>query len=375
VTPRVGESHEDFKAREAAYKRDRRKRLFQTMRATYDGDGVLQSQVTVPEREQYEPLAAGVLKRRSTLVDAEGNVIQAWHIESPEDKARQVAFDEALAAMRETLPRYDAIPAPSGASSDYLNVLPIGDHHMGMLSWKYETGESYDLDIGERLLAQATDHLLGRLRPAARCLIAVLGDYFHYDSMIPATPNHGNVLDADGRAQKMIRAGHRTLRRMIDQAAEIHEFVHVIVESGNHDPFSSVWLQELLLTAYENTPRITVDGSPSNFHYYRFGNNLIGTHHGDKRIKPDSLGAIMAVDRRQDWGETTHQYIYTGHVHSRNAFDAHGVSVESFRILPPGDAWAHQQGYRPIRDMKAIEIHVKNGEVGRYTFTPGMLEE
>jgi hypothetical protein len=29
-----------------------------------------------------------------------------------------------------------------------------------MLSWKQETGASYDVDIGERLLAPATDHFI-----------------------------------------------------------------------------------------------------------------------------------------------------------------------------------------------------------------------
>jgi hypothetical protein len=37
-------------------------------------------------------------------------------------------------------------------ADDTLAAYPAGDHHVGMLSWKQETGASYDdVDIGERL--------------------------------------------------------------------------------------------------------------------------------------------------------------------------------------------------------------------------------
>lgn len=353
--------------------RDRMADKWQIKQATYDGDGNLTSQVEIPEREPYVPMDGATIKRRSTLVDTEGNVIQTWNVEAPEEKARQVAFQSALEAMRDALPRAPIIPAPTATLDDFLNVIPIGDHHAGMLAWKHEVGASYDLDIAEQLLGAATDHLLSRLQPAGRCLIAALGDFEHYDSMAALTPEHGNLLDADGRAAKMVRAAVRMLRYTIESAAAIHQMVHVIIEAGNHDPFSTLWMQELLRAKYEDNPRITIDGSPSRFHYYRFGDNFIGTHHGDK-AKMEDLPIIMATDCPRDWGETTHRYIYTGHIHRRTALDVHGVSVESMRILPPPDAWAHQQGYRPIRDMKAIEIHRRFGEVGRYTFNPNMLE-
>jgi hypothetical protein len=354
-------------------RREREKRQFERIKQTFNGDGTIQSYVEVPEREPYVPLPGATEARRSTLVDAEGNTIQTWHIERPEEVARQEALQAALEAMREDLPRAPCIALPEQTMDDYLAVYPVGDHHLGMLAWAREVGTSYDTAIGEQLLAAATDHLMGTMLAATNCLIAFLGDYVHYDSLDAVTPEHKNQLDADSRKGKLIPAVVRSMRRMIEQAAQRHHFVHVIVEAGNHDPDASLWIQELLRVKYEDNPRITIDGSPARFHYYRFENNLIGTHHGDK-AKMEDLPIIMANDRAEDWGNTNHRYIYTGHIHRRTALDVHGVSVESMRILPPADAYAHQLGYRPIRDMKAIIIHVTHGEVARYTFNPNMLE-
>jgi hypothetical protein len=54
--------------------------------------------------------------------------------------------------------------------------------------------------------------------------------------------------------------------------------------------------------------------------------------------------------------------------------DMVGAKVESLRILPPVDAYAHSHGYRSGRDMKRIEFHATYGEVNRQSVTPEMLD-
>jgi hypothetical protein len=367
ATQRIGESREDFLERE-------RQRWHARKRVVNSATGA-ESTTWVPEREGYEPLIGGQLARRSTLVDDEGKVVQQWVIEKPEEKARQAALEAVLAAFKQDHVPFPPIPAPMPdvfEGKDLLTGYPIGDHHMGMLAWWREVGQSYDLDIGETLLLQAVDHLVERSEPARYALVASLGDFFHYDSMNSVTPEHGNILDADGRAAKMVRAGARALMRTIERAAEKHQFVHVICEGGNHDPYSTIWLMELLRIRYENNPRITIDNNPSAFHYYRFGANLIGTHHGDK-TKLDKLPLIMATDRSADWGETTHRVWWTGHTHDHARYPYTGCDVEVFPILPPPDAYAHSHGWRSKQKMMSIVFHREDGEVSRYTFKPSML--
>lgn len=347
-------------------------RNFQVAKETRDGDGNLTSFTTVPEREPFKRLPNSSLVRRSTLVDAEGNVIQSWQIEHPSDKAKWDAVQEAIKELHETLPRCPTIDMPTNPQQDWMVGFPVGDHHMGMLAWKHEVGASYDLDIGEQLLASGTDYLINCTPSTEHALIAFLGDFVHYDSMIPETPKGRNPLDGDGRAAKMVRGAMRSMRRMIEKVAEKHAFVHVIIEFGNHDPFSSLWLMEAMRIKYEDNPRITIDCNPGAYHYYQFGKNLIATHHGDQ-AKMERLPGIVAADRPELWGQTTNRVVWTGHIHSLTARDYPGCTVESFRILPPADAWAHMKGHRPRRDMKAIVFHRGGGECARVTYNPELV--
>jgi hypothetical protein len=164
------------------------------------------------------------------------------------------------------------------------------------------------------------------------------------------------------------------MRYAIEAAAAKHGRVLAIVEIGNHDLASSIFLMEALSNIYENDPRITVDTSPAHYHYFEFGRCLVGTHHGHGP-KPDKLPLIMATDRPEEWGRTEHRYWWTGHIHHDTTKDFEGCRVESFRVLPPSDAWATQKGYRSRRDMKSIILHSEYGEVARHTVTPSMFGE
>ena len=216
--------------------------------------------------------------------------------------------------------------------------------------------------------------------PCGEALIVFLGDFMHYDSFTAETPTSRNALDSDTRYPKMVRAAIRTMRYMIEQALHRHAHVTVIVEIGNHDLSSSIFLMECLSNIYENEPRITVDTSPAHYHYKVFGKNLVGVHHGHG-TKMANLPLIMATDMPAEWGNTIHRMWYTGHIHTQktqaavSSQDFSGCTVESFRILPPPDAWAAQHGYRSISDMKSIILHHEHGEGSRFTVNPSMLEE
>lgn len=374
-TPRVGETKEACRAREAARARAARAALVaQRQTVQYNAAGGVKGQSVsyTPERAPYKAIDGAKLARRSTLIDAEGKVIQQWEIEKPEDAAREELFRGIIAGLKDEIPRTEAAPAISGFDPR-LTVYPVGDHHFGMLSWKHETGASYDLDIGAKLLADAMDGLIEVTPAGGQAVIAILGDFFHYDGLEPVTPKGHNIVDADSRYGKMVRVALRAVRRMIAKALGHHSQVHVIVEIGNHDQSIAVFLAEALSIFYELDERITVDTSPAHYHYYRFGSVLIGTFHGNG-VGMERLPLIMANDRPKDWGETLHRMWLTGHIHTRVAQDYPGCTVESFRILPPTDAWAAHGGYRTIRDMKALVIHPDYGEVARYSVNPQMWE-
>lgn len=349
----------------------------------YDQDGQEKGRwdkLSLPGRDPEEVIQLPDPKKIvkvSTLYDQEGRVSQQWVQEKPHEVLKEAAWRALADELTKDLPRIEPSVAPSKAAEDLMAVYPVGDHHLGMLSWKEETGADYDLDIGERLLRGATDYLLKSSPTCAEALLVFLGDFMHYDSFVAQTPTSGHALDADSRFPKMVRTAIRCMRYMIELALKKHLHVTVIVEIGNHDLASSVFLMECLANIYENEPRVTINNSPRHYHFKRFGQCLIMSHHGHGS-KIENLPMIMASDAAKDWGETSKRYIYTGHIHHSSKMaqvskDHTGVEVESFRILAPADAWANQKGYRAQRDMKAIIMHCLHGEVSRITVTPEML--
>lgn len=345
------------------------KRWDKTKQAGRDPDEV----VKLPDPKKIIKLA--------TLTDAEGNVTQQWVSEKPELAAREAAWELFAKELSAEVRRLEPIKPPKDLGGKHLLAgYPVGDHHLGMLSWAEETGDDYDITIGEDMLTRAMQYLVNANTPAEHALVAFLGDFMHYDSFESVTPTSRNQLDSDTRFPKLVRAAVRTMRITIDMALRNHQKVHVIVEVGNHDLASSIFLAECLKIAYENEPRVMIDTSPMHYHYFRFGKVLIGTHHGHG-TKMSNLPLIMAHDRSQDWGETVHRYWWTGHIHqskvspATSAEDYAGVQCESFRVLAAPDAWAAQKGYRPHRDMTSIMLHKEFGEVGRTKVKPEMLQE
>jgi hypothetical protein len=326
--------------------------------------------VEVPE-SPYDGSQASVAGT-STLYGPNGDVKLQW-VKERKDGPNPDQWAQIVRDVFAGTERVAPIPAPPKASRDLLVCIPIGDHHVAMYSWPEETGQAYDVKEAERLLVAAARHLIEVCPPAETCLIANVGDFFHYDSQRAETPLNKNALDVDTRYAGMIRAGVAMMRTFIEAALEKYRKVRVINAPGNHDPIGALWLSLALSLLYEKNPRVTVEDSPSKFAYHHHGKVLLGVTHGDT-AKLERLAGVMAVDQPELWGRTEHRYWLTGHIHQRKVLEQPGVMVESFRTLAARDAWASAGGYRSGRDMTALVFHAEHGEVARHRFDVGMLQ-
>lgn len=328
-----------------------------------------------PEYDMTRSVPDGFhLKGTSTLYDADGNQKIQW-VKSSIDRERQrEIFEEAVRGMAETLPKLPKRKFTlQNINHDLLSIYPIGDAHIGMLSWPQETGEDWNLELAEQIHCDAMENLVDRSPASGKAVVINLGDWFHADNMQGVTQRSGHSLDMDGRYAKMVAVGVKVMRQCIESALKKHEKVHVINVIGNHDDTGAMFLSICLANVYENEPRVTVDTAPSAFHYVRHGKVLIGCHHGHS-CKPEALPGVMATDRAKDWGESEYRYWYIGHVHHQALKEYAGVTVESFRTLAAKDAYAHWGGYRAQRDMKCIVHHKELGEVSRIHVRPEMLK-
>lgn len=342
------------------------------------GEAVRRARVARGEAESI-PLDATppghYVKGVSTFVDGEGRTRGQWIKTARLHETPEEVLARLVRELPEHVPiRHGTVPGPAEPlESDLLAVYPMGDPHIGLLSWAPETGEDFDLEIARRIFCSAIDDLTGRGPRARTGLVINLGDFYHADNLEARTARSGHALDVDGRWPKVLRVGLEIMIHTIDRALGAHETVHVINAIGNHDDHSSMFLSVALQTYYRNEPRVFVDVSPSGFHYYKFGRCLIGVTHGHM-VKGDSLEAIMASDRPREWGDTDHRFWYCGHVHHTSRKELRGCTVETFRTLAAKDAWHAAKGYRSGRDMNRITLHRQWGEIGRETVSAAYLE-
>lgn len=308
-----------------------------------------------------------LVKKVSTLLDGQGLVRAQW-IQAPKDE--QTRWDEFWAACERHVEAYKGLAAPVAAPAafedDLLTAYPLGDPHIGMLSWHRETGKDFDSKIAERDLIKVVDMLVDRA-PSSRVGVLVnVGDFYHADNQTQLTPDGGNKLDVDGRWTKILELGFSIMRRMVDRLLSKHESVFVVNVPGNHDPLSARMLNQWVKAVYEREPRVTVLDNASPIMYMRHGKTFLAFAHGDQ-MKIEQMPGVMAAERPKDWGETTYRMWLTGHIHHLTRKEFPGCVVESFRTLAPADAWHHTKGYRAGQSLCCITFDKEWGEISRST--------
>lgn len=294
------------------------------------------------------------------------------------DAVKERNSQEWKEAMIEELQEYKGASLlqepPKYANEDILCVMPIGDQHVGVLSWFDETGHNYDLKIAQQEFDIATRRMIEAAPPAHTCIIMDMGDFLHAQDNKNTTPNSSNALDCDGRSMKRKRVAVNMLIKAVEYACQ--KFKKVVVRNvlGNHSPEGEQALALMLALFFSNNPQVQVDASPNKFWYYRFGQVLLGAHHGDK-IKKNELPLIMATDVPELWGATKYRYFLMGHIHHESVKEYQGCSVESFNTLAGSDAWHHASGYRSRQNIKLITYHKDYGEIERSTKDIAMIRD
>jgi hypothetical protein len=322
-----------------------------------------------PDHDMSHPTADGfVVKGVSTLYGDDGQVKQQWVKTDIDKQAYMESIKELVDSYVEQLPIFETTTHESAyiASHDLMAVYPLGDPHIGMLAYKEEAGDDWDLQKAQQVFCSVFDRLVRTAPQCDQAVIVNLGDYFHRDNVAGVTERHRHVLDTDGNYIMMVDTGLKIMIQMINSALAHHNTVKVITTIGNHDDTGAMFLQVALRHMYQNEPRVDIDMTSSVFQYFKFGKNFFGVHHGHT-CKPDKLPLVMATDKPKEWGESEFRYWLTGHIHHDTRKEHSGCVTESFRTLAGKDGYAYSGGYRAGQDSKALVIHKDYGEVERHT--------
>lgn len=322
--------------------------------------------------ENHPVAGYSTLVRHKSANDSSTGKVLEW-VKTRVDVRDQI---DAATAMLDTMIS-DIKPLPvipfrnKVASTDQFTVIPIGDPHIGLMTWSKEVGEDWDIKIADRVYRKVFKRLLSNLPDTEECILVNTGDFFHADNIQGETSRSKHKLDLDGRHGKWLDAGFVVIRMFIDACLRKYKKVEFINVPGNHDDILGRAIGSYVWQLYRDNPRINVQKGDSPFQYVKRGKVLLGFAHGHT-CKLSSLPGKMADDQFKLWGKTTYRHWITGHVHHNSwlQFKEHpGCKVETVGIIPPKDAYAHGGAYGAARGIQGIIFDKKIG------YSPKRIEE
>lgn len=302
----------------------------------------------------------------------DGEATGQWVISRPGPPDPKEYVRELEEAFKTFKPAAKPVKAPKLTCDDQLTLYPFSDPHFGLLVWKKEASENWDLKIAVETFKRVFSEIVERTPPTKQAIFLVGGDTLHADNNLNRTPQSGHALQVDGRHQNVMLTACETLVHITDLILTKHETIDLIVIPGNHDETSAFPIQMFLHAWYRNEPRVNVDLSPSLFRFREFGKVMIGTTHGHT-VKASKMPEIMAARQAETWGRTKWRFVHTFHVHhnSKPVDTIGGCIVETHEILAPPDSWHFNSGYLSGRSAQSICYHRERGEASRVRVAVG----
>jgi hypothetical protein len=268
-------------------------------------------------------------------------------------------------SLKDYTPKYPKIER-SKNQQKRLFVFSPADIHIGKLCNAFESGEDYNNQIAVRRVLEGCNGLLAELPTDSidRILFVIGNDILHIDNA-KRTTTSGTPQDTDGMWFENFMIAKQLYVDIIEMMMQVAD-VHVVFNPSNHDYTNGFFLAQIIQTHFKDCKNVTFDCSISHRKYYRYGNNIIGTTHGDGAKETD-LALLMAHESK-DWQDCSHRYFYIHHFHHKISKDYMSVCVEALRSPSGTDSWHHRNGYQ--HSPKAVEgfIHDFNyGQTSRLT--------
>ena len=336
------------------------------------------SQGVAPHRDVNRQTMEGFeAKRISTAYKGDtGEVALQWVIQEKERGYKpQLVIDAIEDFQWKPAP---VIPQAKGHDADLLTLYTLTDFHLGMYSWKAETGDDWDLKIAEHEALSAITRMADGSPNSEMAILNLQGDFLHWDGLLAVTPASKHVLDVDTRYSKLIEMALSVTMACVEILLRKHKTVKLLVCEGNHDESGSAWLRKSAKVIYRDNKRLVVDDTDFPYYAHLHGEIMLGFHHGHKK-KNTALPTLFSSEPRyrQMWGSAKYCYIHTGHYHhsEQDMSEGGGAIVERHPTIAGSDAYAARGGYVSWRAAHAITYHIKYGEHSRKTVVPSLRDE
>ena len=241
----------------------------------------------------------------------------------------------------------------------------LPDLHGGLLSWRKETGEDYDVHIAKDHFYKCLYDNIERCKnkKLKKIFFVTLGDLLHFDNDNQTTTK-GTFQQADGRMAKIYDS---ILDMLIDGITILGDITHVEVVyiPGNHDRVVGRMLLKAVEMAFREDHNVLFDMEPNPQKYKQFGNVLVGWTHGDMPDK--NMTNWLHQIARKEYGQTKFSEVHAGHYHTQKTkernveikdyyqtIEDNGVIVRYLPTVANSSYWEHQQGYNSTKTMMSF---------------------
>ena len=246
-------------------------------------------------------------------------------------------------------------------------LIDPADIHINKLCSAFETGEDYNSQIAVQRVKDGVSSIIQKSKGfnIDKIILIVGNDVLNTDNAKNTTTKgtsqdtHLKWFDAFIMAKQLYIDIIETLVSIAD--------LEIVYNVSNHDEMSGFFLMDSLYSWYNSHPHIEFNRSPSHRKYTTYGNNLIGTTHGDG-AKQNDLPLLMCHEASEHWHNCKHRYWFSHHVHHKTSRDIMSVQIESLRSPSPADSWHHKSGYQhsPLA-IEGFIFHKQFGQVARLT--------
>jgi hypothetical protein len=268
--------------------------------------------------------------------------------------------DQTIAEVKAYAPKYPTIKTIKSTEA-HLLVIDIADLHIGKLSSAFETGEDYNCQIAVKRAKEGMQGILDKAKgfDIDKVLFVAGNDILHTDNNKRST-NAGTPQDTDGMWFDNFIMAKNLYIELLEQLMSFAE-VEVVYNPSNHDLTHGFFLMQLIEAHFAKS---TINFNVNLLHRkaFKYGNNLIGTTHGDG-AKVENLPLLLATEFPVLWSQTKHRYIYSHHIHHKQSRDFIGVTFETLRSPSSSDSWHKKNGYCGV--PKAVEGYIHHKEFGQ----------
>jgi|GEM_PF-615520 len=275
--------------------------------------------------------------------------------------------DTLIESIKEisTLPK-TIVRSDRNSKDGHLLVVDPADVHIQKLATVFETGDSYNSKIACKRVREGVEGLIEKSSGFNIDKILFVGgnDILHTDNPKKTTTS-GTPQDVDSNWYTAFATAKKLYIEVLDRLLEVAD-VHFVHNPSNHDWMIGTLLADVIQTYYKDCDNITFDCDLMHRKVYQYGDNMIGTTHGDG-AKNAILPILLATENPKMWGDTKHRYIYTHHVHHKTSKDHPGVTLESLRSPSGSDGWHSRNGFISPKAVEGFIHHPKYGQVARLT--------